>query len=279
MMIRTMGMTIMGPGPNETGDDYEIRVFHQVKMRDGNRTDLHPFPLTPNLILRLKAISELFDIKEWSLKEIPKPQTKTDISRYKLNESVYRDLEVFPYGTAPWVPHLFPVLDSFSVVGKQENDDLGFIIDFCDKEIRPTKALAYSTTMSPHTLIDISKEVFKLPNEAGESGYVTKAFFKDKLETTLYGLEENIESTNFCVGNLDFKGRAKTQGEVIEKFMTQIKDYTQFKPELYVFKRYNFPIDFSPKEGKEKFDAGLKDLRERILQTQKEKETRYAWFS
>jgi hypothetical protein len=269
------GITVIGPRGNQSHDDYLIELIHKVWRGDGNNPDLAPFPLTPVGELKLIAIGELYRMNKNSKPEFDENGSKLVTAKYNIPESVYMDLEMSGYGVSPMVSHLFPVMDSFAIVGQLDGNYAGFGVDFFGNVQRPTRTVAFAQSSDPGLVSEAGRYVFGLDALDGNPAYSAGNLRRELADRRWYNRKGDIEVV-VREGTLQFGGDGKLQNEVVRGIVERAKGYVRFKPEQYILEHHDFKIDFGPKDGKARFNEGLTELSGRVQTVFQEKAKRYA---
>ena len=258
------GITVMGPKGKETQDDYLIRIFHNVFSGKGDQPGLSPFPLTPLSELKLRAISELCvaDDQPPFKDEFDSRGSKLITAVYHLPESVHMDLEMSNYGVCPMVPYFFPVMDAFNILGNIRGNPAGFGFEFFANVRKPIKTIAFAQNAPEDFLRRAAITVFNKEHLV-EGGYREMVTRTGKFNLKPYGRNEEIDAA-VVEGLIQFGGSKRTQNEVARDLMQSCSEYGEFTPEQYTLRHYDFKIDFSPNDGREKFRRGLDELLERV---------------
>lgn len=284
------GVTVIGPIGKQTHDDYLTELIHKVWRGDGDRADLGSFPLTPLSELKLIAIGELYRLEQWDAsKEYDKNGARLITSTYNLPESVYHDLEMTNYGVAPFVPHLFPVLDSFSVVGKLDDTRVGLDLYFFPGNIQPTGTRAFVQSSQKNLAErlslarELSPEIFCFGNVEGESAYTKRSVGRKTIDLVPYGIKGNVFREEIkircsvCEGELKFGlEKGKQYNEIVLEMMGFVSQHPHFNPERYILRHYDFKIDFGPEVGKAEFSRKYDELMKRVQRVFEKKVQRYA---
>jgi len=268
------GITVIGPTGKQSHDDYLTELIHKVWRGDGDRSDLASPPLTPLSELKLIAIGELYeDISE----EFDENGSRLVVAEYNLPESVNRDLEMVNYGVAPFVPHLFPVPDSFSVVGESDGKRAVLDLDFYLSK-RPGIARTLVGSNKGGLAYKLGAEVFSnFKDISRQNAYHPVSNAGNIIHLSRYFGER--EATNTSAGELIFGSKNgspyKPYNEVILEMMGFVNEHPSFKPERYIMRHHDFKIDFGPEVGKTEFSKQYTLLMERVEREYEKKAQKY----
>ena len=258
--------------PGGTNDDYRMSLMYESFRGNGDK-NLDGHPLTPNHQLVLMAREELerLDMKKDPLDQFDKNGARLVTLIYNFPESIEKDLEINDYGITPSSPGLFPYLDSFYITGKLDGIDVGFGIDFFPANIQPTGARTFIDPSKQSLVHKLAEEIYLFRNAQGKSAYAGVDTENSVIDLSQYMGEQGIKCS-VCDGELKFGFEGgKLHKEIILEMMGFVNKHPHFTSERYILKYYDFKIDFSSKDGEEKFKEGYGKLAERVQKVFKEK--------
>ena len=241
----------------ETSSDFIMRLAHTAYRGKDQERGL------AKLTLMLMALEELDDPNPSDERNYVKG-VKRGLAVYNLSESVFRDLELNPYGESPSLVNRFSVMDSFAVFGKLKPSNFyaGAILDFFQD--KPSKTTTFAQYTSRKSVRELASEVFGFKNVNGKPAYIGKGFSNERIDLEKYGEPKNINAI-VARGEILFR-RSRTQNEVTKGLMNLVSQYDDFSPEIYALMTYDFEIDF-PIDGSEKFHKGFDKVIKRVYST------------
>lgn len=255
-----------GPMNGQTDDDFMTGVLYNLKYGDKRQkaeAELH---------LTLRALHELSeDSARENVREFRKVMLGHDLvtKEYNFNDSIEKDLKVYPYGKYPIGCWGFPVLDSFGIVGELKGKNSGFFIDFYPGNVGHTKTFSFLEGEDENLLRTSSMNLFNLKNISKGSAYTLKNIKKGSIDSRLYK-NGKIEGLS-CEGEFVFGGNNKYPQDMIEEFIPFINGYKNFSPKRGIINNYFFKVDFNSKDGKKKFKAKYESLMQRVHKVFEEK--------
>ena len=152
---------------------------------------------------------------------------------FNLSGSVFKDIEIYPYGNQPAFRNLFSVIDTFSVFGKLNNKEksrAGLILDFYSGT--PTKTTTFTEAISEEQLRSFSESAFDFANAQGEQAYLEKSLARGNLDLTKYCGIDNIMGL-VSDGQITFGGNGRPQDYIIKGLMDNLGNQSYFNPESY----------------------------------------------
>ena len=251
------GITVIGPMGKQTRDDRLIEIiFNAFKGKGAEKIEAQ-------MVLSFKILNELDD-KDKNQERFDKNKARLITATYNLPESVYHNLEMTNYGVATFVPHLFPVIDSFSVVGKLDDTCVGFDLDFFPRDIQSTGTRVFARSPSKNLVQRLASEMFNFRDAQGKLAYSTKHTGEEIIDLKHY-TGERRRKCSVCDGQLKFGlEKGKPYNDIVLEMMGFVNRHPHFSPESYILRHYDFKIDFSPEVCKIELSKRYDKLMERV---------------